>query len=73
MIYVASSWRNHYQQAVVMALRGLALDVYDFHNPAPGNTGFAWSDIDPLWKAWSPAQYRSSEGASVQEQADRAE
>lgn len=46
-IYVASSWRNVYQPAVVDALRALpGCEVYDFRNPAPGDSGFAWSDID---------------------------
>lgn len=41
-IYVASSWRNQEQQGVVAALRDAGHEVYDFKNPAPGNTGFAW-------------------------------
>jgi len=53
-IYVASSWRNAIQPAVVIALREAGHDVYDFRNPRPGDTGFRWSDIDPAWKAWSP-------------------
>lgn len=55
-IYVASSWRNSYQPAVVEALRGEGHVVYDFRNP-PGRTGFAWSDIDPDWRAWSARRY----------------
>ena len=43
-IYVASSWRNYLQAAVVHALRKYGHDVYDFRNPAPGNTGFRWTD-----------------------------
>lgn len=45
MIYVASSWRNPMQVAVCAALRSVKLDHYDFRNPAPGNTGFHWSDV----------------------------
>lgn len=41
-IYVASSWRNERQPAVVEALRGAGYDVYDFRNPAPGDHGFSW-------------------------------
>lgn len=41
-IYVASSWRNSVQPEVVRALRSDGHDVYDFRNPAPGNTGFSW-------------------------------
>lgn len=51
-IYVASSWRNEYQQTVVTALREAGHEVYDFKNP-PNRTGFAWSDIDEQWKRWS--------------------
>jgi hypothetical protein len=58
-IYVASSWRNPHQQDVVGALRAAGHDVYDFRNPAPGNTGFAWSDIDEGWQAWTPQTFRS--------------
>ena len=42
-IYVASSWRNTHQQAIVAALREAGHDVYDFRNPRPGDKGFAWS------------------------------
>jgi hypothetical protein len=59
-IYVASSWRNTYQQSVVKLLRHLGHDVYDFRNPAPGNYGFAWSSIDPNWKSWTPDVYRKA-------------
>lgn len=41
-IYVASSWRNDQQPAVVAALREAGHEVYDFKNPAPGNVGFGW-------------------------------
>jgi hypothetical protein len=59
-IYVASSWRNEYQQGVVRQLREAGHEVYDFRNPAPGEKGFAWSDIDPEWKSWTPAQFREA-------------
>ncbi len=59
-IYVASSWRNLMQPAIVVALRRCGHEVYDFRHPAPGNAGFAWSDIDPDWQEWSPAQYRAA-------------
>lgn len=41
-IYLASSWRNLHQPAVLAALRDAGHEVYDFRNPAPGNTGFGW-------------------------------
>jgi hypothetical protein len=56
-IYVASSWRNEEQPAVVAALRAEGYEVYDFHNPAPGEHGFAWSEIDPNWRDWTPLQF----------------
>lgn len=56
-IYVASSWRNNHQQGVVKLLRKLGHEVYDFKNPPHGNSGFAWSDIDPNWLNWTPEQY----------------
>lgn len=43
-IYVASSWRNPMQDAVVHVLRAAGLPVYDFKNPEP-NTGFHWSEV----------------------------
>lgn len=46
-IYVASSWRNEYQELVVQLLQGAGYDVYDFRHPAPGNDGFHWSQVDP--------------------------
>lgn len=56
-IYVASSWRNAEQPAVVQRLREAGHEVYDFRNP-PGGTGFAWSEIDPDWQAWRAVDYR---------------
>lgn len=57
-LYVASSWRNAQQPAVVQALRAAGHTVYDFRNPAPGSEGFRWTDIDPLWQSWDPEQFR---------------
>lgn len=59
-IYVASSWRNKYQPEVVLTLRHLGHEVYDFRNPEEGNNGFHWSEIDPKWQTWSPEQYRKA-------------
>lgn len=56
-IYVASSWRNSIQQDVVTALRIEGHEVYDFKNPAPGNEGFNWKEVDGGWKSWTPAQF----------------
>jgi hypothetical protein len=62
-IYVASSWRNTYQQQVVAKLRELGHEVYDFRgggdgwSPADGQGGFGWKSIDPQWENWSPFEY----------------
>lgn len=64
-IYVASSWRNQKQPSVVDALRWGGHEVYDFRNPEhsnaehgnAGKAGFHWSDIDPSWKDWTPAEF----------------
>ncbi len=55
-IYLASSWRNAYQQETVQKLRAEGHTVYDFRNP-PGNTGFGWSQTDPDYKDWSVNEY----------------
>lgn len=59
-IYVASSWRNDRQPAVVAALREAGHDVYDFRHPKPGNNAFHWTVIDPEWEAWDPASFRKA-------------
>lgn len=46
-IYIASSWRNPDQPAIVSALRSDGHEVYDFRHPQPGNDGFSWHEIDP--------------------------
>lgn len=47
-IYVASSWRNEFQPAVVSALRAQDHLVYDFKD----SDGFHWSEVDPAWRSW---------------------
>jgi len=59
-IYVASSWRNPHQQRIVTFLRSRGYEVYDFRNPALGDNGFHWSEIDPDWETWTPEQYRNA-------------
>lgn len=58
-VYVASSWRNPFQQDVVEFLRSQGHEVYDFKNP-PGRTGFQWSDIDQNWQNWSTEQFHEA-------------
>lgn len=57
-IYVASSWRNTKQPAVVARLREAGHLVYDFRHPADGNDGFAWSTIDRDWLEWTATEFR---------------
>jgi hypothetical protein len=59
-IYVASSWRNIHQPAVVEALRQLGHEVYDFRNPPKGRRGFQWSAIDPNWENWTTEQFQKA-------------
>lgn len=58
-IYVASSWRNAYQQGIVAKLRALEHEVYDFRGSgdgwgkdSDGPGGFGWHELDPSWKEW---------------------
>jgi hypothetical protein len=65
-IYVASSWRCPHQPRVVQLLRVQGHEVYDFRHPAPGNNGFAWSEIDIEWMSWTPKQFvRKLLGSSI--------
>lgn len=43
-VYVASSWRNPMQPAVIQTLRAAGIDCYDFRNPE-GGTGFSWREV----------------------------
>lgn len=47
-VYVASSWRNHFQITVVQALKAAGIPVYDFKDEA---VGFHWSDVNPTYKS----------------------
>jgi nucleoside 2-deoxyribosyltransferase len=57
-IYLASSWRNPYQEWMVPLLRDQRHEVYDFKNPPNGVKGFAWSELDPNWQQWTAEEYR---------------
>lgn len=59
-IYVASSWRNTMQQGVVHTLRAAGYEVYDFKNPAPGDDGFHWSEIEGGWKGWDAEKFKAA-------------
>lgn len=56
-IYVASSWRNTRQPAVVEALRAAKHDVYDFRNP-PNRSGFGWRQCATKAELRDPRAYR---------------
>lgn len=43
-VYVASSWRNPMQPAVIAVLNAAKIPCYDFRNPE-GKTGFSWKDV----------------------------
>lgn len=60
-LYVASSWRNSWHSSIILVLReNPELTVYDYRNPAPGDSGFSWGEIDPNWQSWTPEQYRKA-------------
>lgn len=57
-LYVASSWRNPYQQGAVALLREAGHDVYDFmHPPGGDHLGFSWSEVDRAWRSWGTSAY----------------
>lgn len=56
-IYVASSWRNNYQPAIVATLQAAGFPTYDFREPQPGKSGFSWSDISKRWMHWTTSEY----------------
>jgi hypothetical protein len=55
-IYVASSWRNMMQPAVVHALRSAGHEVYDFRHPKDGDDGFHWSEVMPSYRRPGPGE-----------------
>lgn len=68
-IYLASSWRNQQQPALVALLREAGHDVYDFRNPPGGiQNGFRWSEIGPDWQSWSAATYRRNLASPLAQQ-----
>lgn len=48
-IYLASSWKNKQQPEILAMLRAEGHEVYDFRNPAPGDTGFSWKQCQMEW------------------------
>jgi hypothetical protein len=47
-VYVASSWRNNLQPALMHVLAAAGIDAYDFRNPE-GGTGFSWAEVMPSY------------------------
>ena len=47
-IYLASSWRNKQQPAILAMLRDMEHEVYDFRNPALDNKGFSWKQCEGI-------------------------
>jgi hypothetical protein len=54
-IYPASSSRNGKYESVIAALRSAGHQIYDWREG-----DFAWNQIDPDWRKWSPQQYRAA-------------
>lgn len=66
-IYLASSWRNPAQPAMVASLRERGHDVYDFRHPRYGDNGFHWSEIDDDWRRWTAGAYIHALGDPIAE------
>ena len=58
-LYVAASWGEAGQPAVVERRRAEGHTVYDFRNPATDEKRFAWHDIDPEWQDWNSSRFRA--------------
>lgn len=56
-VYVASSWRNPVQPAIIKVLEAAHIACYDFRNPEPDNNGFRWTDIDPDMRPRCPCDH----------------
>ena len=56
-IYVASSWKNKYQELVVQIARTYGCEVFDFKNPPGVERVFSWSDIQSGWELWTTEEY----------------
>jgi hypothetical protein len=54
-LYVASSWKNNYYDALIRYLVRHGYEVYDFKADA---AAFNWRDLDPDWQNWTPERFR---------------
>jgi hypothetical protein len=60
-IYLASSWRNERQPALVETLREAGHEVYDFRHPAPGTSGFSWAELGlGCHCCWTPNEFAAA-------------
>ena len=59
-IYIASSWRNRNQPAVVECIRAKGHEVYDFRHPPGGDGLDSWRKVDPNWERWTPEEFRAA-------------
>lgn len=59
-VYLASSWRNPYQPAVLKALQDAGHEVYDFRHPSDEDEGFKWKNVDERWEDWTNEDYINS-------------
>ena len=55
-IYVASSWKNPFHNAMVEDLMFAGYEVYNYRNQPES---FQWADISPRWQVWSNHDVRS--------------
>jgi hypothetical protein len=54
-VYVATSWRNPMQPAVVATLRSAGIDCYDFRSDE--GAGFRWQDVGEVFDGCSVEDY----------------
>lgn len=54
-IYVASSWRNQYQERIVSELVKAGHMPYDFKKD-----GFSWNSVAEDWQQWDLKRYREA-------------
>ena len=47
MLYVASSWRNPFFDAVIQVLHAAKVNHYNFKAPGAGRNGFGWQEVMP--------------------------
>jgi len=59
-IYLASSWRNKFQQTIVARLRRDGFDVYDFRNPPKSLPLQSWNLVRKNWQSWTKQDYIQS-------------